>query len=61
MAYIQKSGSRYTVRQGNTGKVLHTVSSRSRAQSIVTALHREHNPSARNRGATAARRNRRSR
>ena len=58
MAYVQRSGGRYTVRQGNTGKVLRTVSTESKAREVVRELHQKNNPLPRNRGAAAARRNR---
>lgn len=58
MAYVQRSGGRYTVRQGNTGKVLRTVSTESKAREVVRELHREYDPKPSNRGAAARRRNR---
>jgi len=55
MAFVEKAGSRFAVKQGNTGKVLATFSSQKAANAKVAQLHRENNPASGNRGGTAKR------
>lgn len=56
MAFVLKSGSRYQVRKGNTGEVLSSFSSKEKADSEVSRLHKKFDPLAKNRGAAAKKR-----
>lgn len=53
MAYIQKSGSRYTVRHGVSGQVLSTFGSLGKAQVELKRLHAKNKPTAAHRGQSA--------
>lgn len=55
MAFVKKSGTRYQVRQGNTGKLLKSFSSKSKADEKVKSLHTKNKPKSINRGASASR------
>ena len=59
-AYARRSGNRVCVYQGNTGKELRCFSgsdAQAEADAYVQVLHERHNPSRRNRGESARRRN----
>ncbi len=56
MAFTEKSGKGYVVKQGNTGKVLSRFSgkdAKKKADARVRQLHKENNPSSANRGKSA--------
>ncbi len=55
MAFVEKSGRGFVVKQGNTGKTLSRHSSREEANDRVAELHSENNPAAANRGSRAQR------
>ena len=53
MAFVTKEGSKFVVHHGVTGQTLSTHSNRADAEAERDKLHRENNPKARNRGASA--------
>jgi len=57
MAFVEKSGSKYVVKKGDNGRVLGTYGSKAAAETKVKALHKANHPLARNKGATARKRN----
>ena len=54
MAFIRKSGSKYTVHQGNTGEKHSSFGSRKAAQAEVDRLHKKNKPKASSKGAKAS-------
>ena len=56
MAFVRKSGSRFAVHQGNTGKRLSSFGSRKAANAEVSRLHSKNKPRSTNRGASASKR-----
>lgn len=53
MAFVEKRGSRYLVKQGNTGECLSSFGSKKKADNEVNRLHRKNKPKQVNRGASA--------
>ena len=53
MAFVEKAGSRFAVKQGNTGKTLSTFGSQKKANEEVAKLHKQNNPASANRGGSA--------
>ena len=53
MAFIQKSGSRYTVRQGNNAKPIGTFGTRAGAVAEMERVHAKYKPLAANKGKRA--------
>ncbi len=53
MAFVEKSGKGFVVRQGNNGKILSRHSSRADAKTRVTALHKKNKPAGKFKGASA--------
>jgi hypothetical protein len=54
MAFVQKSGKSYLVKQGNTGKTLARFKNKKDADERVMMLHKKNKPKAANRGKRAA-------
>lgn len=57
MAYVQKAGSSFAVRKGNSGEVLSRFGSKAKAEAEVAALHKKYHPKPANRGTAARKRN----
>ena len=57
MAFIRKSGSRFQIRQGNTGELHSTFSTRKAAEEEIARLHKKNMPKQSNRGASASKKN----
>lgn len=56
MAFVQKAGSRFAVKKGNSGKTLSTFGSKKKAIEERDRLHRKNMPKASNRGKSARKR-----
>ena len=57
MAYVEKCGKSFCVKQGNTGKTLSKFKNRKDATMEMQRLHRKNKPSAKNKGKSARKRN----